>query len=35
VITHRFAYQDYEKGFQAMMSGEAGKVVLDWTKAGT
>jgi threonine 3-dehydrogenase len=31
VITHRFAYSDYELGFQAMKSGEAGKVVLDWT----
>jgi threonine 3-dehydrogenase len=31
VITHRFAYSDYERGFQAMKSGEAGKVVLDWT----
>jgi threonine 3-dehydrogenase len=31
VITHRFAYRDYELGFQAMKSGEAGKVVLDWT----
>jgi threonine 3-dehydrogenase len=30
VITHRFAWQDYEKGFAAMKSGEAGKVVLDW-----
>jgi threonine 3-dehydrogenase len=31
VITHRFAYSDYELGFQAMKSGETGKVVLDWT----
>jgi threonine 3-dehydrogenase len=31
VITHRFAYSDFELGFQAMMSGETGKVVLDWT----
>jgi len=31
VITHRFAYSDYERGFQAMKSGEAGKVGLDWT----
>jgi threonine 3-dehydrogenase len=30
VITHRFPYTDYEKGFQAMLSGQAGKVVLDW-----
>ena len=31
VITHRFAYSDFEKGFAAMKSGQAGKVVLDWT----
>ncbi|MDR3742143.1 MAG: L-threonine 3-dehydrogenase [Terracidiphilus sp.] len=30
IITHRFAYDEYEKGFEAMMSGKAGKVVLDW-----
>ena len=32
VITHRFAYSDYQLGFDAMLSGETGKVVLDWTK---
>jgi threonine 3-dehydrogenase len=31
IITHRFAYSEYEKGFDAMISGQAGKVVLDWT----
>ena len=30
VITHRFGAEDYEKGFQAMLSGDSGKVVLDW-----
>lgn len=30
VITHRFNYLDYEKGFDAMKSGETGKVVLSW-----
>jgi len=30
VITHRFSYQDYEEGFAAMLSGQAGKVVLNW-----
>ena len=30
VITHRFSYHDYEKGFEAMRSGESGKVILDW-----
>ncbi len=34
VITHRFSYKDYEKGFDAMISGQAGKVVLDWTGLG-
>lgn len=32
VITHRYSYKDYEKGFEAMMSGQTGKVVLDWTE---
>lgn len=32
VITHRFHYTDFEKGFEAMNSGKSGKVVLDWTK---
>ncbi len=31
VITHRFPYFEFEQGFQAMTSGQAGKVVLDWT----
>lgn len=30
VITHRFHYTDYEKGFAAMRSGNSGKVVLNW-----
>lgn len=32
VITHRFSYKDYEKGFAAMIGGETGKVILDWTR---
>ena len=31
VITHRYSYADFEKGFTAMRSGQTGKVVLDWT----
>ncbi|MPM07569.1 L-threonine 3-dehydrogenase [bioreactor metagenome] len=31
IITHRFHYRDFEKGFEAMNSGCSGKVVLDWT----
>jgi threonine 3-dehydrogenase len=30
VITHRFRYLDFEKGFEAMLSGQSGKVILDW-----
>lgn len=32
IITHRFHYTDFEKGFEAMNTGKSGKVVLDWTK---
>jgi len=31
VITHRLHYTEFEKGFEAMRSGEAAKVVLDWS----
>jgi len=30
VITHRFKYDEFEKGFEAMVSGQTGKVILDW-----
>jgi threonine 3-dehydrogenase len=30
VVTHRFHYTEYEKGFDAMKSGNSGKVVLSW-----
>jgi len=33
VITHRFHYTEFQKGFEVMMSGEAGKVILDWKDA--
>jgi threonine 3-dehydrogenase len=32
VITHRYGYKDYEKGFEAMASGNSGKVVLTWAE---
>src|SRR6478672_2157635 len=32
VITHRFNYRDFEKGFEVMRSGNSGKVILDWTE---
>ncbi len=31
VVTHRFKAGDYRQGFEAMLSGQSGKVVLDWT----
>lgn len=30
VITHRLPYSDFEQGFQAMLAGEASKVILNW-----
>jgi len=33
VITHRFHYTDYAKAFEIALSGESGKVVLDWTES--
>ena len=32
-ITHRLPYTEFEKGFAAMLSGDCGKVILDWTVA--
>ena len=31
VITHRFPYTEFESGFEAMLSGNSGKVVLTWS----
>lgn len=31
VITHRFHFTEFQKGFDAMLGGNCGKVVLDWT----
>lgn len=33
VITHRYEVQEFQAGFEAMLSGKSGKVVLDWTGA--
>ena len=30
LITHRLPMDDFEAGFEAMRSGDSGKVVLDW-----
>lgn len=32
VITHRFSYKDFEKGFEVMKEGNSGKVILDWSE---
>lgn len=34
VITHRFSAEEFELGFEAMISGNSGKVILDWTEKG-
>jgi threonine 3-dehydrogenase len=30
IITHRYDFNDYEAAFQAMRSGQSGKVILNW-----
>jgi threonine 3-dehydrogenase len=30
VITHRYSYKDFEQGFEAIRSGNCGKVILDF-----
>ncbi len=30
IITHRFHHTEFHKGFEVMMSGQSGKVILDW-----
>lgn len=30
IITHHFKAEDFQKGFDAMLSGQSGKVILDW-----
>ncbi len=31
IITHRFHYTEFEKGFEQMFSGQSGKVILKWS----
>lgn len=31
VITHQFRAEEFEKGFETMISGQSGKIILDWT----
>jgi threonine 3-dehydrogenase len=33
ILTHRYPVQDFELGFAAMLSGQSGKVILDWESA--
>src|SRR5690606_10546359 len=30
IITHRYSVDDYQAGFATMLSGQSGKVILDW-----
>ena len=30
VITHRFGFEEFEKGFETALSGQSGKVILNW-----
>jgi threonine 3-dehydrogenase len=32
IITHRYPINDFQQGFDAMLSGNSGKVILDWEK---
>lgn len=31
IVTHHFPVEQFEAGFSAMLSGQSGKVILDWT----
>ncbi|NYT82264.1 L-threonine 3-dehydrogenase [Alcaligenaceae bacterium] len=33
IVTHRYPVKEYQAGFEAMLSGKSGKVILDWTAA--
>jgi threonine 3-dehydrogenase len=30
IITHKYGVEDFQQGFDAMVSGQCGKVILDW-----
>jgi threonine 3-dehydrogenase len=32
VITHRFSANDFEQGFQTLLTGNSGKIILDWSE---
>ena len=31
ILTHEFSIDEFQEGFDVMLSGTSGKVVLDWT----
>ena len=33
IITHHFHYTDFQKGFDVMLSGQSGKVILNWDES--
>ena len=32
IITHRFGVEDFQSAFDVMLSGDCGKVVLNWSE---
>jgi threonine 3-dehydrogenase len=32
IVTHRYAWHDFQRGFEAMLTGNCGKVVLTWAE---
>jgi threonine 3-dehydrogenase len=32
IVTHRYAWHEFQKGFEAMLTGNCGKVVLTWAE---
>ena len=32
IFTHRFDVREFKQGFETMLSGNSGKIILDWTK---
>jgi threonine 3-dehydrogenase len=30
IITHQYGIEDFQTGFETMLSGQSGKVILDW-----
>jgi threonine 3-dehydrogenase len=30
MVTHRFPIDEFQQGFEAMRSGQSGKVILEW-----